>query len=46
MLSTKLADGGVGVRAMYVTGAKGHLLEVAVVPDNVARAKRALDGDG
>ena len=46
MLSTKLADGGVGVRAMYVTGAKGHLLEVAVVPDNVARAKRVLDGDG
>ena len=46
MLSTRLANGGVGVRAIYVTGTSGHLLEVAVVPDNVARARRALDGDG
>lgn len=43
MLSTRLANGGVNVRAIYVTGTNGRVLEVAIVPDNVARARRALE---
>lgn len=43
MLSTRLANGGVSVRAIYVTGTNGNILEVAVVPDNIARARRALE---
>lgn len=43
MLSTRLANGGVSVRAIYVTGTNGNILEVAVVPDNIALARRALE---
>ena len=43
MLSTRLASGGVGVRAIYITGTNGHILEVAVATDNIARARRALE---
>jgi hypothetical protein len=43
MLSTRLASGGVGVRAIYITGTSGNILEVAVATDNIARARRALE---
>jgi hypothetical protein len=43
MLSTRLASGGVGVRAIYITGNSGNILEVAVATDNIARARRALE---
>ena len=43
MLSARLANGGVGVRAIYLTATVGHLVEVAVVPTNVARARLALE---
>jgi hypothetical protein len=43
MLSARLANGGVGVRAIYITGSAGNVLEVAIVPDNIARARRALE---
>lgn len=43
MLSTRLANGGVGVRAIYLTATSGNLLEVGIVPTNVARARRALE---
>jgi hypothetical protein len=43
MLSTRLANGGVGVRAIYITGTHDNILEVAIATDNIARAKRALE---
>jgi hypothetical protein len=43
MLSTRLASGGVSVRAIYITGTNGNILEVAIATDNIARAKRALE---
>ena len=43
MLSTRLATAGVNVRAIYITGTNGHVLEVAIVPDNIARARRAVE---
>ena len=43
MLSTRLANGGVGVRAIYLTATSGNLLEVGIVPTNLARARRALE---
>ena len=43
MLSTRLAEGGVNVRAIYLTGTAGPLLELAVVPDNVQKARRVLE---
>jgi len=45
MLSTRLAEGGVGVRAIYMTGVVGNRLEVAIVPDKVERARRVLECD-
>ena len=45
MLSTRLASGGVGVRAIYITGNSRNILEVAVATDNIARARRALEPD-
>jgi hypothetical protein len=44
MLSSRLIDGGIGVRAMYITATAGKLVELAVVPDNAARARRVLEG--
>ena len=32
MLSTRLASGGVSVRAIYITGTNGNILEVAIAP--------------
>jgi len=43
MLSARLAGGGVGVRAIYLTATVGRLVEVAVVPTNLARARLALE---
>jgi len=43
MLSTRLADGGIGVRAFYITATIGNLIELAVVPDNAERARRVLE---
>jgi hypothetical protein len=43
MLGARLAAGGVGVRAIYLTASAGTLLEVAIVPTNLARARRALE---
>lgn len=42
-VSTKLADGGVNLRAIYLTGSAGNLVELAIVPDDVKKAKRLLD---
>jgi hypothetical protein len=44
MLSTRLAEGGVRVRAIYITATAGHLVELAVVPDNAERARGVLEG--
>ncbi len=41
-LLTRIANGGVGVRALYLTSTPGGGLEVAVAPTNVAGAIRAL----
>jgi len=43
MLSARLASGGVGVRAIYLTGTVGRLVEVAIVPTNIAGARLALE---
>jgi len=43
MLSSRLADGGVTVRAIYLTATLGSLVELAIVPDNPERAKRVLE---
>ena len=41
-LITRLANGGVGVRALYLSSGAGGRLEVAVAPTNVARARLVL----
>ena len=43
MLSTRLAEGGVTVRAIYLTGGANNLVQLAIVPNNPARAIRVLD---
>jgi hypothetical protein len=43
MLSSRLIEGGIGVRAIYITATAGNLVELAVVPDNAARARRVLE---
>ena len=43
MLSSRLADGGVTVRAIYLTSTLGNLVELAIVADNPERAKRVLE---
>jgi len=42
MLSTRLADGGVAVRALYITSTAGNLVELAIVADNAEKTRRAL----
>ncbi|PYR91666.1 MAG: amino acid-binding protein [Acidobacteria bacterium] len=42
-LSGKLSEAGVNVRAIYVTGVVDNLVELAVVSDNVERARAALE---
>jgi len=41
-VSTRLGDGGVNLRAIYLTGIAGNLVELAIVPDDVKKAKRLL----
>ena len=41
-VSMKLAEGGVNLRAIYLTGIEGDLVELAIVPDDVKKAKRLL----
>lgn len=43
ILSTRLAERGVAVRALYLTSTAGNLVELAIVPDNVEKARRALE---
>jgi hypothetical protein len=42
VVSTKLAEGGVNLRAIYLTGIAGDLVELAIVPDDAKKAKRLL----
>ena len=41
-ISNKLAEGGVNLRAIYLTGIAGDLVELAIVPDDAKKAKRLL----
>jgi hypothetical protein len=41
-LISRLALGGVGLRALYLTSTSERHLEIAVAPTNIARAVRAL----
>jgi hypothetical protein len=43
MVSSRLAEGGVNLRAIYLTSVVDNLVELAVVPDNVDHAKRLLE---
>jgi hypothetical protein len=43
MLSTRLADGGVIVRAFYITATIGNVVELGLVVDYPDRVKRALE---
>ena len=42
-VSSRLGDGGVNRRAIYLTGIAGNLVELAIVPDDVKKAKRLLE---
>jgi hypothetical protein len=42
-LAERLADANVNLLAIYVTGLAGDLVELAVVPDDIKKAKRVLD---
>jgi hypothetical protein len=42
-LSAKLSDAGVNMLGIYVTGASGNLVELAVVCDNPKKAKKLLE---
>jgi hypothetical protein len=42
-LSIKLAEAGVNLRAIYLTGIVEDLVELAVVADNPKKARRALE---
>jgi hypothetical protein len=44
MLSSRLTERAIGVRAIYIAATAGNLVELAVVPDNAERARRALEG--
>jgi len=35
--------GGVNLRAIYLTGIAGNLVQLAIVPDDVKKAKRLLE---
>jgi len=43
MLSTRLADNNVIVRAFYITATIGNVVELGLVVDNPDRVKRALE---
>lgn len=42
-ITTKLAEAGVNLRAIYLTGIVDNLVELAIVSDNPKKAKRALE---
>ncbi len=42
VLSARLADAGVAVRAIYLTAMLDNVMQIAIVPDNVAAVRRAL----
>jgi hypothetical protein len=42
-LANKLGDVGVNLQAIYLTGIEDDLVELAVVADDVKKAKRALE---
>jgi hypothetical protein len=42
-ISTKLAEAGVNLRAIYLTGIVEDLVEVAIIADNPKKARRALE---
>jgi hypothetical protein len=42
-ISTKLAEAGVNLRAIYLTGIVDDLVEVAIIADNPKKARRALE---
>ena len=41
-LASKLADAGINLQAIYVTGIEEGLVELAIVPDDVKKAKKVL----
>ena len=43
MLSARLADGGVALRALYITSTAGNLVELAIVADDAEKVRRALE---
>src|SRR5262245_6362156 len=43
ILSTRLAERGVALRALYITSTAGNLVELALVSDNAERTRRALE---
>lgn len=42
-LAQRLADAGVNLQALYLTGIEDDLVELAVVTDDVKKAKRVLE---
>ena len=42
-LAGKLADAGLNLQAIYVTGLEGDLVELAIVTDDVKKAKKLLE---
>jgi hypothetical protein len=42
LLSTRLADAGINIRAIYLTAMLGNVMQIAIVPDNVPRTKQLL----
>jgi hypothetical protein len=42
-VSARLGEGGVNLRAIYLTGIAGNLVELAIVADDVKKAKRLLE---
>ncbi len=42
ILSTRLADAGISIRAIYLTAMLGNVMQVAIVTDNAVRARQLL----
>ena len=42
-IAGKLADAGLNLQAIYVTGLEGDLVELAIVADDVKKAKKLLE---
>ncbi|MBI2833354.1 MAG: hypothetical protein HYX76_02885 [Acidobacteria bacterium] len=42
-VSTRLAEAGVNLKAVYVTGLADGLVELAIVADDIKKAKRVLE---